>query len=81
MENYNDEKIVVAAIYNNQSEAIIAKGLLQANGIVCFLKDELINQIFSPFSPAFGGIKLCVLEHDIEAATSLLNNPTEATEE
>lgn len=76
MENYNEESIVVAATYNNQSEALIARGLLLANGIDCFLKDELINQIFSPFNPAFGGIKLCVLEHDLAQAQELLSNPT-----
>lgn len=80
-ENYNDERIVVAAIYSTQFEALVAQGLLQANGIECFLKDQLINQIYSPFNPAFGGIKLCVLERDLERATQLINNPTETTEE
>lgn len=78
--NYNDESIVVAAVYTNQSEAIISQGLLRANGIDCFLKDELINQIFSPFNPAFGGIKLCLLEHDLERAKQLINNPNKETE-
>ncbi|MBP5456814.1 MAG: DUF2007 domain-containing protein [Paludibacteraceae bacterium] len=75
MENYNDESMVVVATYYNQSQANIAKGLLEANGIECFLKDEFINQIFSPFNPAFGGIKLCVLEHNADDARQLLNNP------
>jgi len=66
------ERTAVVARFSTQSTAYIAKGLLEANGIDCFLQDEFINQIFAPSSPAFGGIKLSVMEKDLEAATKLL---------
>ncbi|MCB9017630.1 MAG: DUF2007 domain-containing protein [Paludibacteraceae bacterium] len=66
------DRTVVVARFSSQSEAYIAKGLLEANGIDCFLQDEYINQTFAIFNPAFGGIKLCVMGKDMEAAYNLL---------
>ena len=66
------DRTAVIARFSSQSEAYIAKGLLEANGIDCFLQDEYINQAFAIFNPAFGGIKLCVMEKDMEAAYNLL---------
>ena len=71
MENYNDKGTVVVATYNNQSQAIIAKGLLEANGIKCFLKDEF----------TIGSVKLCVLEHNAKDARQLLRNRRRKTDE
>ncbi len=53
-------------IYN---EIAIAKTYLEDNGLSCFLKDELTNQIH-PY--AIGGVKLQVKEEDVEQAISLL---------
>lgn len=51
------------------TELIIAKTYLEANGIQCFMKDELINQVH-PF--AIGGAKLQVAEEDAMRAAELL---------
>lgn len=51
------------------TELIIAKTYLEANGIQCFMKDELINQVH-PF--AIGGAKLQVDEEDAMRAAELL---------
>lgn len=53
-------------IYN---EIAIAKTYLEDNGLSCFLKDELTNQIH-PY--AIGGVKLQVKEEDVKQAISLL---------
>ncbi|MFV0419433.1 MAG: putative signal transducing protein [Dysgonomonas sp.] len=51
------------------TELTIAKSYLEANGIHCFMKDELINQVH-PF--AVGGAKLQVPEEDAMRAAELL---------
>lgn len=52
-----------------QGEIFIARSYLEDNGIACFLKDELTNQVH----PAgVGGMKLQVHEEDAIRAAELL---------
>lgn len=51
------------------TEIVVARTYLEANGIPCFMKDELINQVH-PF--AIGGAKLQVHEEDAIRAAELL---------
>jgi len=51
------------------SEIYVAKTYLEDNGIYCFLKDELTNQVHPA---AIGGIKLQVHEDDAMHAVELL---------
>jgi 4-hydroxy-3-methylbut-2-en-1-yl diphosphate synthase IspG/GcpE len=47
-------------------------GLLREAGIICHLKDEYTVTIDPLLSPALGGMKLMVDEHDVERAKALL---------
>ncbi len=50
----------------------MAQSLLEADGIVTFLKDELMVQVYSFYSTALGGVKLMVHESDAQRAHELL---------
>lgn len=54
------------------SEAHIVKGRLQAEGIRCFLQDELTVQVYHFYSHAIGGIKLQVPVEDAAEALVIL---------
>jgi hypothetical protein len=50
----------------------IVKGRLEAEGIECFVKDELTVQSYNLLSNAIGGVKLQVQKKDVEQANDLL---------
>ena len=59
--------------YGNYVEAHIAKGVLEEEGIVCWLKDENTVTIDPILTNAVGGIKLMVAKTDAERAWELLS--------
>lgn len=66
------ERFVTIATFNDYTEAHILKGRLEAEGILCFLKDENIVAVQPFYSFAVGGIKLQVTEGDVEEAFNIL---------
>lgn len=66
------EKLVTVSTFDMPTEAHLAKGLLEANGLEVFLADELTVGVAWHLSNAVGGIKLQVAETDVERATSIL---------
>jgi len=50
----------------------IIKGRLESEGIQCFVKDELTVQSYNLYSNAVGGVKLQVLQEDVEQAREIL---------
>ena len=65
--------------YDNTYELSMAKALLESEGIVCSIKDEFTIQVNPLYSNAIGGIKLQVLENQVEQALELLNNLNPST--
>ncbi|MGL5563003.1 MAG: DUF2007 domain-containing protein [Tannerellaceae bacterium] len=63
--------LVTIAEFNQPNRAQFLKSLLEAEGIQCFLKDELTSQIYGT-GIMFGGVKLQVLDTDVETATRIL---------
>ena len=55
-------KMVTVATFDMPTEAHLAKGLLEANGLAAFLADELTVGVAWHLSNAVGGIKLQVAE-------------------
>lgn len=66
------ERFITIATFNDFTEAHILKGRLEAEGILCFLKDENIVAVQPFYSFAVGGIKLQVTEGDVEEAYHIL---------
>lgn len=58
--------------FNMSHEAIIIRSMLEAEGIECFIKDELTVQVDPFYSNALGGAKLQVKALDSERAIRLL---------
>lgn len=73
MEKNNNEKLVVARIFDHDGAANIALGMLRANGIPCILDNELTYVTFGIQLTPNDGIRLMVREKDLPAALELLN--------
>jgi len=58
--------------FSYPSELIAPRGLLESEGIACFVKDELTVQIHNFYSNAIGGIRLEVKKTDYERAKKIL---------
>jgi DNA-directed RNA polymerase subunit RPC12/RpoP len=63
---------IAVAAYNNYIEANIILGRLQQEGIDCWLKDENTSTIVPIWNQATGGIRLMVLESDVQKAEELI---------
>ena len=58
--------------FNSGIEAHIIKNRLESEGITCFIRDENIVTVNPLYNFAVGGVKLDVLETDVEKALSIL---------
>lgn len=67
-------EFVVLDVYDNYIPAHITMGRLEAEGIICWLKDENTVTIDPLLAIAVGGIKLMVAKHQEERARDILNN-------
>ena len=68
----NDGTIVSIRRFRDLSEALVVRGVLEAAGIPCFLRNENTVRIDWQISNAIGGIRLDVLDSDVEAAESVM---------
>lgn len=76
MESVNNEKVVVFRTYNTVFEANVVKELLASNGIPSMVKNEQVSVLLPMFGP-MTGIKLMVLEKDIEKATEIVDSKSD----
>jgi len=74
---------VLLQTFDNYIEAHIVKGRLEAEDIICWLKDEHLSAlIVDPMLvSAIAGIKLMVAKEHAERATAILNEPTQLLED
>lgn len=70
----NQDKIIVYQTFTDPINAHIIKGVLDANGIECFISDENIIAVNLLYAQAVGGVKLNVFEKEIPRINSLLNS-------
>ncbi len=63
-------KLVTVISFGYEAEALVAKSLLEANDIECYLKNETISSIYP--LPQFGGVDLQVLDENEEKALDVL---------
>jgi len=69
MQKNTSPVLVTLAIYNNSTEAYLAKSILEAQGVRCFLENESINMLYVN---ALGGVVLKVSNIDFDEAYSIL---------
>jgi hypothetical protein len=77
--NKNDYITVLTFTYSY--EVAIVRGRLEAEGIECFVQDELTVQTLPFYSNAIGGIKLQVKESDLQQTVAILKDSGYLTEE
>lgn len=65
---------VIAAIFDDYISAHLALGRLQDQHINCWLKDENTVSVYPGSVYATGGIKLMVVQSQIERALAILTN-------
>ncbi len=64
--------LVTISTYVFPHELALDRAKLESDGIVCFVQDELTVQVHNFLSNAVGGIKLQVLEQDVNRAKAIL---------
>lgn len=64
--------LVTVYIFSYPTEMSIVKAKMEAEGISCWVKDEMTVQVHNFYSNAIGGIKLMVKAQDVEAAREIL---------
>jgi hypothetical protein len=62
-------EFVLIKSFNDEIEANIVQGMLEANGIVCWLQDEILGRL-RLYS---NGIKLMVREDQVQKALDLID--------
>ncbi len=67
-------KLVTVKTFVFSHEIGIAQSLLESEGIYCFVQDELTSQVHPFISTAIGGVKLQVMEDDVERAVRILKD-------
>lgn len=65
--------LVVLRTFSDNVEAYIAKGVLESNGIVCILNDEIMSSVYPLTLTSIGGIKLLVRREDLDKAEENLS--------
>ena len=66
------EKFITVLTVTFPHEVAVIRGRLEAEGITCFVKDELTVQVNPFYSNAIGGVKLQVLESDFNQTVEIL---------
>lgn len=69
-------QLVTVATFDTPIDAEIAKNKLESVGVRAFLADEATIRMASYLGPAMGGVKLLVLDSDVESARSVLEPAT-----
>lgn len=65
-------RLVTIATFENSTQSQVAKNALEAEGISAVLGDQMTVDLFWNLSNAIGGVKVQVLEEDVERAVAVL---------
>ncbi len=74
-----ERQLVTIRRYRDLSEAIVARSMLEANGIGVYLKDENLARLDWPVSNGLGGIRLQVEAGEQATSMELLDQPVPPT--
>jgi hypothetical protein len=70
--------IITFKTFNSSIEANMIKGILESNGIQCFLTNENFSTLMPGYSGMLGGgIQLMIDDKDLDAAQSIINKPND----
>lgn len=75
---WKPEDLVTAAVFHNVHEADVARSLLESFDVECVLHDQFIHRVHPFSAEVFGGLRLQVMQKDLELAQELLKGFTPA---
>lgn len=75
------ENLVTVKTVTYPHEVGLIRSFLESEGILCSVQDELTIQVYPLAANAFGGVKIQVLERDVENAINVLKKGGYLTEE
>ncbi len=70
-------KLVLLEKFFDSTQAHIIRGILESDGIPCFIMDESQNSSVWHLNIALGGVRLMVLSEDLERAREILKEETD----
>lgn len=82
MNDDGEVRLVTVARFDNLGQLAVARSVLEASEIECFVRNEHISRIGGPVASAIGAheAELQVRESDAEDAIALLNSCTDEIE-
>lgn len=66
------ERFELYNVFSNDAEAYIAKGVLETNGIKCFIEGDTLSSVY-PSQLSFSGVRLLLRKCDFLIADNLLS--------
>ncbi len=69
-----EKEIVLFHEFDSAIEANIIKGVLESNGVPCFLSNETFSSVLPLTNTGVGSIRLNVFAEDVEKAQKILNS-------
>jgi hypothetical protein len=73
--NGSEQELITIQSFRELTEAMLAKGMLNADRIECFLADDNTGRMLGFISNVIGGIRMKVIKVNTEAAMALLSQP------
>ena len=67
-----DSNLVLLGVYNSDVDAHIAKGVLETNGILAIIDNEVFSSVLPATLTSVGGLRLMVNRRDEDAARKVL---------
>lgn len=72
--NRNDNEIVLCREFSSDAEAHIAKSVLEQEGILCVIDNELFSRVYPIGTSSFGGLRLMVRACDLDRANEIIDS-------
>ena len=66
------DKTIIFRVYDTLPEAQYVKDALEQNGVECFLADQLWTQLYPLYGTPATGIRVMILDKDLEKAEDIL---------
>lgn len=77
-----DDDLVVFDVFDSAFKANIVKGVLETNGVLCMITNEIFSSVFPLTDSFIGQIRVLVFRKDLELAKKIMaSNPVSDTEE
>ncbi|MCH5247961.1 MAG: DUF2007 domain-containing protein [Muribaculaceae bacterium] len=67
------DRFEVYRVFSNETDAFILKGMLETNGIKCFIEGDTLSSVY-PSALTFSGTRLLIMKKDFLMADHLIES-------